>query len=35
MAEQGGYIITGLLNGIKAGLQPIIDLFIVIFLLFA
>ena len=27
MAEQGGYIITGLLNGIKAGLQPIIDLF--------
>ena len=27
MAEQGGYIITGLLNGITAGLQPIIDLF--------
>ena len=27
MAEQGGYIITGLLNGIKAGLQPIINLF--------
>ena len=27
MAEQGGYIITGLLNGIKAGLQPVIDLF--------
>lgn len=27
MAEMGGYIITGLLNGIKAGVQPIINLF--------
>lgn len=27
MAEMGGFIITGLLNGIKNGLQPVIDLF--------
>ena len=27
MAEMGGYIVTGLLNGIKLGLQPIINLF--------
>lgn len=27
MAEQGGFVIDGLLNGIKKGIQPIIDLF--------
>ena len=27
MAEQGGFLIDGLLNGIKKGIQPIIDLF--------
>ena len=27
MAEQGGFVIDGLLNGIKKGIQPVIDLF--------